>query len=60
MSGVTNLAAELSRAVMALGGDYAIAALGSRAFFSIGATMTAVGAAVFWVFLWKARARASR
>jgi predicted MFS family arabinose efflux permease len=48
MSGATNMAAELSRAAMSVGGGYAISALGYRAFFLIGASLTTTGVLIFW------------
>jgi MFS family permease len=49
MSGATNMAAELSGAVMSVGGGYAIVALGYRDFFLIGAGLTTMGTLVFWM-----------
>ena len=57
MSGTTNLAAELSRAAMSIGGGYAITALGYRGFFAIGTAVTTVGAIVFWALFGRKRVR---
>jgi Na+/melibiose symporter-like transporter len=50
ISGALNMGAGLSISVMALGGGYAIASLGYRALFLTGASLTAVGALIFWLY----------
>jgi predicted MFS family arabinose efflux permease len=51
MSGAVIMATGLSWGLMALGGGYAIAALGYRTFFLSGAAVTAAGALLFWLYL---------
>jgi len=50
MAGVTNMAAGLSRAAMAVGGGYVITALGYRTLFLTGAGLTTVGVLIFWTY----------
>jgi predicted MFS family arabinose efflux permease len=50
ISGALNMGAGLSISVMALGGGYAIASLGYRALFLAGASLTAIGALIFWLY----------
>ena len=50
MSGALMMGAGLSTSAMALGGGYAIAALGYRSLFLASAGLTAAGALLFWAY----------
>ena len=50
MSGATSMARGVSASALALGGGYAITALGYRSPFLIAAALSAAGAPLFWAF----------
>ena len=60
MSGALMTGVGLINAAMALGGGYAVAIVGFRGLFLLGAALTAAGALLFWVYFRVPRGEAKK